>query len=168
MEQHTAKPTWISEILNANFIQQEDGPSTIELQDGTIAHKIRIYGIIVSTDEIVVDDGTGSILVRTFETNQKTTLGDPVIVIGKPRTYNNQPYILGEIVKKIDPKWMELRKKQKKQNPLEIVKELDKGEGADYNEVITKIGNNGEEIIVSLLAKGDLFETRPGKLKVLE
>jgi hypothetical protein len=85
--------------------------------------------------------------------------------------YNGQPYLLGEIIKTVHPGWLQLRKKQapaKTQNPVEVVRALDKGEGADYDEVLKQIGKGGEDIIVHLLSTGEIFETRPGKLKLLE
>lgn len=166
-------PIWITELLSGSFEQQPDMPAQVILADGTALERLRIHGIVVSTNDLVIDDGTGSILVRSFETTTPVSIGDPVLVIGKPRVYNGQQYVLGEIVKKIDPKWIELRKKTtlapitQQQDVLSIVRQLDSGDGADYNAVLAQIGNN-EEKIVHLLAVGELFETRPGKLKVLE
>ncbi len=167
MEKDTAVHTWISELNSGSFIQQEDEPSTIQLQNGTTIKKTRIYGIAVSTEELIVDDGTGSILVRTFEAPFNIQIGDPVLVIGRPRMYERQCYILGEIVKKTDKKWLEIAQKTHpiKQEPIELIKTLDKGEGANYEEVAARIG---EEKIIHLLATGEIFETRPGKIKVLE
>ncbi len=162
--------TWISEISSGSIVQQEDQPSVLLLQNGIQLERTRIYGTVVSTGELVVDDGTGSILVRAFDANVQLPIGTFVLVIGKPRIYNNEPYILGEIVKKIDEKWLEVRKKQfpikKNASAIDIIKALDKGDGADYNQVAERLGD--EKIIVHLLATGELFETRPGKLKVLE
>lgn len=175
MEQQPAIHTWITELLSASHIQKEDEPGAILLQNGTTIRQARIYGTTVSTNELIVDDGTGSILVRTFADKFQVNIGDTILVIGKPRVYNQECYILGEVVKKIDKKWLEVREKQhprpqptKQEDAVSIVKQLDSGEGADYNQVIAKLGKNGEELIVHLLAVGELFETRPGKLKVLE
>jgi RPA family protein len=173
VESKPAVPIWITELLSGSFNQQDDMPAQVVLADGTALERLRIQGIVVSTNDLVVDDGTGSILVRSFETPASVSIGDPVMVIGRPRVYNGQQYILGEIVKKIDPNWLELRKKTspapaaQQQDVLSIVRQLDAGDGADYNAVLAQIGNN-EEKIVHLLAVGELFETRPGKLKVLE
>jgi hypothetical protein len=167
----TAIPVWISELLSGRLTQQEDTPSTIILPDGRTAQRVRIYGVIVSTNEIIIDDGTGSILVRSFETPINAEVGAPALVIGRPRMYEGQQYILGEIIKTIHPGWLQLRNKQKPaktENPLDIVRTLDKGEGAEYDEVIKRIGAKGEEIIVHLLSTGELFETKPGRLKLLE
>jgi hypothetical protein len=172
VEQATAQPVWINELLSGSYNQNENAPSTVTLSNGTIIEKARIYGIAVATEELVVDDGTGSILVRTFDAQNKVTIGDAVLVIGRLRINNQQPYFLGEIVKKINPLWLKVRKQQipqpGKETVINIIRMLDTGNGADYNEAITKLGSNGEELIVHLLATGELFETRPGKLKILE
>jgi hypothetical protein len=167
----TAIPVWISELLSGRFTQQEDSPSAIVLSDGRTMQRVRLYGIIVSTNEIIIDDGTGSILVRSFEAPINAQVGAPALVIGRPREYNGQQYILGEIIKTIHPGWLQLRNQQKPaktENPLDIVRTLDTGEGAEYDEVVKRIGTKGEEIIVHLLSTGELFETKPGRLKLLE
>ncbi len=171
MEQQTATHVWVSELLSGSFVQKEDEPSSVLIKNRTI-YKARLYGTVVSTEELVIDDGTGSIIVRTFDTIHKVEIGDTVIVIGRPRLHNQEAYILGEIVKKIDKKWFELREKQHPKPitdqhdlALETVRFLDKGGGADYNELITKFG---EELITHLITTGELYETRPGKLKILE
>ena len=58
-------------------------------------------------------------------------------------------------------------------NPIQIIynliKSLDKGDGADIEDVIkeSKI-NNCEDIINNLLREGEIFEIKKGKLKILE
>ena len=59
------------------------------------------------------------------------------------------------------------------QNPREkvygLIKNLDKGDGSLIDDVIKESGNDNAEIIVKkLLESGDIFEVKPGKLKVLE
>jgi len=171
----TAVHAWIGDIIKGDYKQTENSPSALVLPNGEQLQKTRIYGIVVSSDELVIDDGTGSILVRSFEKQLKREIGAAVLVIGRPRSYNGEAYILGEIVKIIDPKWLEIRKKQipraessTSEKVREIIKKQDQGEGADYEEVLNALGEKGEELIIHLLATGELFETKPGKLKVLE
>ncbi len=176
MEQREpALHTWIIDLLSGSFTQNENGPSSVTLQNGTTLYRARLYGIVVSKDELVIDDSTGNIIVRGFDQHFTATLGEPVLVIGRPRMYNEHLYLLGEIVKKVDIRWLQWREKQyprTQTNPreyaLDIVRTLDTGTGADYNNVIARLGTTGEELIVHLLATGELFETKPGKLKILE
>ena len=182
-----ARQIWIAQLLAGKLVPLNDSPSVILLEDNTSVQRVRIYGIVVSTDELVIDDGTGSILVRSFDKTFNVPIGETILAIGKPRIYNNEHYLLGELVKRVEPKWVELARKQHPyafpsspasapvqtehpptQSAITLVKMLDTGEGADYNLIIEKLGEKGEEIVIHLLAVGELFETRPGRLKVLE
>lgn len=163
----------IREILTKPIIEQENSPSSIQL-DNSNASRIRIYGIVVSQDPLIIDDGTGNINVRNFDQTLGAQIGDFVLCIGRPRSHAGEPYLLGEILKKTSPKWKTYYEKIQKPkqptttNPLDIIRELDRGEGANFEEVAKKLGPKGEDIITSLLARGDIFETKPGKLKILE
>lgn len=49
------------------------------------------------------------------------------------------------------------------------IRDLDKGNGADIDDVISKCKlEKGEELINSLLLEGDIFEIKPGRLKILD
>jgi hypothetical protein len=55
------------------------------------------------------------------------------------------------------------------QNILAFIRDLDSGDGADIGEVIKRSAiPNGENIIRKLIEEGEIFEFRPGKLKILE
>ena len=55
------------------------------------------------------------------------------------------------------------------QDIYNLIKKLDKGEGVDIEEIIqSSKENNVETIINNLLEKGEIFEIRKGRLKVLE
>ena len=50
-----------------------------------------------------------------------------------------------------------------------MIKEVDAGQGADTQEIITKLNvEDAESIITKLLEQGEVFEIKPGKLKILE
>lgn len=54
------------------------------------------------------------------------------------------------------------------QKMYELIKELDKGQGADYDLVLKHANvEQGETVIQTLIKNGDVFEIKPGKLKVL-
>lgn len=168
-----AKHAWIAELLNGSFTESADAPSTITLQTGERLGRIRLYGITVSTDPLVIDDGTGSTTIRTFSAPATLSIGDPVLIIGKPRKHNNALYLVGDIIKPVDTAWLTLASKQRprpqqQKDVLATVRTLDTGDGANYEDVVSTLGAKGEERVAHHLANGDLFETRPGKLKVLE
>lgn len=74
---------------------------------------------------VTIDDGTGNIRVKVFSDNiamlKDFQLGDTLLVIGMLRHYNDELYILPEIVKQVDARWLLARK-------LELTKEY----GASY------------------------------------
>lgn len=170
----TAMHVWVAELLQGTF-RETEGASELVFSGG-VAQRIRIYGFVVSRDELVVDDGTGSVVVRSFDRSFVAELGSPILVIGRPRVYAGEKYVLGELVKKVDPKWIELARRKRpfvqqvspNERALVLVRKLDSGEGADYDKVVAELGANGEELVIHLLAVGELFETKPGRLKVLE
>ena len=52
---------------------------------------------------------------------------------------------------------------------FDLIKKMDKGEGADIEEIISSAKDiNAEKIISRLLENGEVFEVKHGKLKVLE
>jgi RPA family protein len=51
---------------------------------------------------------------------------------------------------------------------LNTIRELDKGSGVDVDDLIKLKGPKAEQLIMTLLQEGELFEVRPGMIKVLE
>ena len=178
----TAVKVWIADFDNCTFVQKEDAPSVAVLLDGREVSRVSIMGTVIASDPLLVDDGTGIISVRSFDKPFLAGLGSFVLVIGRLRDYLGEKYVAGEIVKQVDAGWLEVRKRElpfsvrvvekieapNSNNVLGIVRSLDSGDGADFDSVVSKIGPSGEEMVVRLLALGELFETRPGRLKVLE
>ena len=64
------------------------------------------------------------------------------------------------------------KKKINEKNPfekfVEVVKKNDKGDGADIETVIAQFLGDGEKLLKILLEEGEVFEMKPGKIKVLE
>lgn len=133
----------------------------------------------------LVDDGTAQMTVRLFEEREfGVAPGDVVTVIGRPRQYGDEIYVVPEIVKKIsDPRWVNYRLLEL-QGPLVreetvtettpaddivgIIRSLDKGDGADMEEVLSRAGSGAQEQVDRLMKEGEIFEITSGKLKVLE
>ncbi|MBR9692064.1 hypothetical protein GOV06_04730 [Candidatus Woesearchaeota archaeon] len=208
----------IKKILSGKYIKEEGWtPNYVETDSGKKISRVNIIGIVVSNQEdseigynsIVIDDGTGKISIRVFEDEadklKGIEIGDVVLIIGRPREYGTERYLLLEIIKKIeDKRWIEIRKKelgkedevvgeekieeagivQKEENIKETVEESvveeasigdkiidyirenDDGAGVDIEEIIKKY--NDENAVKELLSEGELFEVRPGRVKVLE
>jgi len=211
----------INDILKGEYIKEEGEwvPNYIKIGNDKVS-RVNIMAVIVSKENLentnyqilLIDDGSGKISIRSFEegTNfDNLNIGDFVTVIGRPREYFNEKYIVSEILKKVeDSSWIEVRKlelnknneiKEQEQPPsskpeikseptnneevieevqeeddinkkiFDLIKEIDVGEGADTQEVITKSKvEKAEGIITKLLEQGEVFEIKPGKLKILE
>lgn len=63
----------------------------------------------------------------------------------------------------------EVRAKNKSEQLIEVIRELDGGDGAPTQDVIEKAGfSDAEERLTTLIEEGEVFELRAGKIKVLE
>ena len=147
----------------------------------------------------IIDDGTGRISLRSFENKNifsKVDVGDIVLAIGKIREFNNEKYLIPEIIRKINNvQWVDVRKlelakinsipneairiKEGHQSEESIahineeiyslIKRLDNGDGVSIDDVIKSLNNSeAENMIKKMLESGDIFEIKSGKVKVLE
>lgn len=51
---------------------------------------------------------------------------------------------------------------------IELIKKYDSGEGADVEAVISEFKGDGDKLVKVLLEEGEIFEIKPGKIKVIE
>lgn len=192
----------VSGILNAGFAKDEVSAGYIKLGDVNVS-RVNVLATVVHKSEgayanAVVDDGTGKISLRTFDNSgifSKADVGDFVLIIGRIREFNNEKYIIPEILKKINIEWVNVRKLELKNSGLVeenaenkisdvhadekaagidgevylLIKRLDSGEGVPVDELIKSSNNTKAEAIINkLMESGDIFEIKPGRLKVLE
>jgi RPA family protein len=148
---------------------------------------------------ITVDDATGQIRLKTFgeDVNKFSDLaqGDTIIIIGVLRTYNRDLYILPEVIKKADPRYLLIRKLEleKRSSPrsaslvsgaintekklgvreeiIEMIKGGGDSSGVGTEDIILKVKSASPEIInaeiIKLLEDGMIYEPRPGKVRWL-
>jgi RPA family protein len=196
-ERHVSRKVWIQELLGGEMQAGEGvEPNTLITSRGNV-NRVSIIGVIIQKEElpvssITIDDSTGQITVRSFDRKIPYGIGTVVHTIGRPRVYQGNVYITAEAVTKVDPQWAEYRKlelgnvlhstqpqkeevavtepkvESKVERVLELITKLDDGAGADIDQVIlmSKLPE-AEQIIEQLLLHGDIFELRPGKVKVL-
>ncbi|HJN56400.1 MAG: OB-fold nucleic acid binding domain-containing protein [Candidatus Woesearchaeota archaeon] len=200
-----AYKTGIKDMLDSDYIKREGFEPNYLKINGLEISRVNVIGVVVQkldTDNhknILIDDGTGEISARIFEDNallDKINVSDIVIIIGRPREFSAEKYILIESIKKIDSKWAEVRKLELKRDVskapvvgipaaedntgnkeivdlspsneiVNLIKELDKGEGVSIEEIYSK-NKDADKLVNMLLKEGDVFEVKPGKLKVLE
>ncbi|MBI4452994.1 hypothetical protein HY637_06200 [Candidatus Woesearchaeota archaeon] len=187
----------ISYILNSNFAKDDSSAGYLKLGNLNVSRVNVIANIVYKSEQgnsanAIIDDGTGKISLRIFENNDifsKADVGDFVLVIGRVREFGNERYVLPEILRKIeDNGWVNLRKLELinvnfegnvlnavagaanlSEDVYMLIKNLDKGEGVEFGDVIKNSQNlDAEHMINKLLESGDVFEVKPGRLKVLE
>ena len=146
---------------------------------------------------LTIEDGTGNISARIFENNTLLDVlgaGNIVLITGRPREFSSEKYILIETIKNINPNWAKVRELELKKSTIadnrlpniekedaeekivsdstneifKLIKGLDKGEGVTIEELSSRNIKEVDKIIDTLLKEGDIFEVKPGKLKVLE
>ncbi len=211
----TAVKVWISNLVNGTFVTNTTDDPNHVLSGNSRISRANLMGVIVQKsaakvlnyDYVTIDDGSGRITARAFENRQLLAdfqIGDMVNILGKPREYGTEIYLVPEIARKIDnPLWLEVRKQElaglpqltdttptppKKQAEkteettaeedtiltphdtlLQLIRTLDEGSGVDVNEILSQTRiDQAEKILQTLLMRGDVFEIRPGKVKVLE
>ncbi len=211
----------IAELINGKYVKEEGWQPNYILTDGNRnISRVNLLGVVVgepsveqNNQNLTIDDGTGRINIRSFDGNvvlNKYNLGDVVLLIGRPREYNDEKYLIPEIIKKIEDKnWIEVRKKELEklellslrnkekviENPILVeeeriesveeekvevvetayekiinkIREMDGGEGVNVDELVGLLNDpNSEKTINNLLEQGEIFEVKPGMVKVLE
>jgi len=139
---------------------------------------------------LTLDDASGQIKVKTFGDDiqkfENFSQGDTVMLIGLLRQWNNELYIIPEIIKKRSPQYLMIRKletdlQKPKEIPKEqitelkdkiltIIKEQEANGGADTEKLILELKSPPETInseIKKLLEEGIIYEPRPGKVRYL-
>lgn len=230
IERYIAYLTDIGTLFSGQFVKGTAPmqSSYIETRSGRKLSRVHLLAVVVARGEgnfaeITLDDGTGKIVARSFEDPRffaAVQLGDIVRIIGKVRSFNEQVYLIPEIMKMItNKKWVTfhqllIRQREKHQgvaSPVSIpeltekvpehyeeevleesekfvdeqvdekesqpslademlrsIKELDTGDGAQVETILAKGCNDGEKILQNLLEAGEIFEIRPGRIKILE
>lgn len=111
--------TNINNLNSAEYIEEKENESNYLLtKNQEKIFRINLVAIVLKIEQIgnitniLLDDGSGNIIMRLFEDNNLTkelNVGDSILTIGRVRMYNKEKYIYPEIIKKISPKWLKLR-----------------------------------------------------------
>lgn len=232
VERITAKKCSIRDLLDGSYVEKQNDVSYMKTLRGDISRANLIAAVVgkPAHSTLLLDDGTGTIEARTFDDTklfENVFIGDILLLIGRPREYQGQRYVVAEIAKRLGSlAWLELRKRElssgnnsntkittspttekekstrtkipkpENQTPrkttelnkikkednilpapvltttgekvLAVIRELDTGSGAPVEQVIAKLGGGAETILTNLMAEGEIFEIRPGRVKVLE
>jgi len=201
----TAYKSSIKSLLEGVFVKKPGWESNYIMTEYGDFSRVNIVAVVVEKDEnsMTLDDGTGQITARIFNNPEKLIdidIGELILVIARPREFNNQIYLTLEIIKKIKNKsWINYRKKElsliqkvrdigsikitkppeaeivesqstvsAKERILTLIKQLDTGSGASVDDIIliSKL-SNAEDVIQDMLLKGEIFEMKAGKFKLM-
>ncbi|MEK6859871.1 MAG: OB-fold nucleic acid binding domain-containing protein [Nanoarchaeota archaeon] len=203
-KRETAYKLRINDLLRGNQIFEEtDNPNKrlkfVELGDKKII-RVNIIANVIDKYEsegekrfasITLDDGSGQVRVRVFGEDiskfSDVSHGDTLLIIGVLRFFNNEVYILPDLIRKQDPRYLLVRKleieKSYSNNPpkkqeikvlrdevITMIKEAESREGIDKEEIIMKIKSPPQLIsqeIQKLLEEGIIYEPRPGRVRYL-
>ena len=138
---------------------------------------------------LTVDDASGQLKLKAFgediEPLKEIVQGDTLQIIGNMREWNGELYILPEVVKKVDARWLLVRKleiqKTRADMPVsddsklkdEIMGKIKAAEadgGIDVDAIIMDTEASPDAINVEvkkLQEEGLIYEPRPGRLRYL-
>ena len=142
---------------------------------------------------LTIDDASGQLKLKAFgediEPLKNIMQGDTVQVIGNVREWNGEIYVIPEVVKKVDVRWLLVRKLEiqnaRKDMPadeqatgnsslkdsiMEKIKTAEAEGGIDADTIIMDTEASPDAInaeIKKLLEEGLIYEPRPGRLRYL-
>ena len=223
----TAYKVWIADLVNGEYISPggEWVPNYVQINDKKVSRVNIIANSIAKFQNeegtyisLTLDDGSDNITLKVWNEDTKIlediNIGDMILTIARVKQYNNQVYLVPEIVKKLEKsEWIILRKKElmeeygervqtekveekveeepiiteqpniqeetveenssesERQKLLSIIEKTDSGEGVDITQLATE-SNLGEQntnnLIQDLLKEGEIFEIKPGRIKLIE
>jgi RecG-like helicase len=196
-KRNTAYKLRIGDVLKGKPIIQEGKFLFLEIGDKKVVRVNILANVIdkyVSDGEkkyaaLTADDASGQIKLKSFGEDiailKDLSQGDTIQIIGVLRDYNGELYILPEIAKSVDPRWLLVRKLEiqgsRKDMPLpsnaplrdtllEKIKDAEKEDGIDIDKIIMDTDSapaiiNAE--IKKLIEEGLVYEPRPGRLRYL-
>src|SRR3989344_815611 len=113
---HVANSVWIKDLFDGQFIEKaSELDSCSILYNNKKISRVSIIATVVQKFEnedmsyasVTIDDGSADIRVKTWKDDvdiiSNAMIGDLVLLVGKVKKYNDELYIVPEILKKIDP-----------------------------------------------------------------
>ena len=190
----------VGDILRGNKVLDGDRLKLVELGDKQIIRVNVVANVIEKYESegekkfasLTMDDASGQIHVRIFGDDtikfKDINQGNTIMIIGVLRFFNNELYILPEIIKIKEPTYLLVRKleleKERKEMPgtakeeikaikeqiIDKIKEAEKDGGIDIDKIIMEIKSSPDIInqeIQKLLEEGLAYEPRPGRIRFL-
>ncbi len=117
IKRQTAYKCTIDTLNKGVFVKKQGWESSYLMTEYGDFSRINIIAVVVGKDGtgLTLDDGTGQTSGKLFERTDQLEdihVGDIVLIIGRPRDFNNKIYLTLEIIKKVDHNWIAYRKKE--------------------------------------------------------
>ena len=140
---------------------------------------------------LTIDDASGQIRVKAFGDDivplKDVVQGDTLQIVGNVREWNGELYVIPEVIKKVDARWLLVRKleiqKARKDMPVAEkgdsdlknsimgkIKGAEADGGIDVDTIIMDVEASPDAInaeVKKLLEEGLVYEPRPGRLRYL-
>jgi len=140
---------------------------------------------------LTVDDASGQFKLKAFGEDvgmfENVVQGDTLQIIGNVREWNGELYVIAEVVKKVDSRWLLVRKleiqnarkdlpvaeggsSELKNSIMDKIKAAEADGGIDRESLVMDIEASPEAIeieVKKLLEEGLVYEPRPGRLRYL-
>jgi len=140
---------------------------------------------------LTVDDASGQFKLKAFGEDvgmlRDIVQGDTLQIIGNVREWNGELYVIGEVVKKVDSRWLLVRKleiqnarkdlpaggggaSELKNSIMDKIKAAEADGGIDVDAIIMDTEASPDAIngeVKKLLEEGLVYEPRPGRLRYL-
>lgn len=122
-QRQTAYKVWIGDLLKGNLSLDGDRFNFVDVAHKKIS-RVNIMANIIdkyksenpekSYASLTLDDASGQIRVKTFGSGTKKlsniNIGSTIMVIGQLRYFNNEVYVVPEIMRQLEEKWLLVRK----------------------------------------------------------
>jgi len=118
IKRQTAYKCTIATLNKGIFVKKQGWESNYVMTEYGDFSRVNIIAVVVGKDDnnsITLEDGTSQISGKLFERIEQLEeidVGSIVLIIGRPREFNNKIYLTIEIVKSVMPDWITYRKKE--------------------------------------------------------
>ncbi len=198
-KRHIAFKLRIGDILSGRPVMEGERFVNLDL-DGKNISRVNVVANVIEKFEssgekqysfVTIDDGSGQIRLKSFGDDVKKlnelVQGQTILIIGVLRSFQDETYILPEIIKQQDPKYLLARKleieKNKSKDPEFAKKQIvavkdrilgtikNSEQGIEIDQIINNLRDISPEIIKQEVQKfienGVVFEPRPGSVRYL-
>ncbi len=145
--------------LHQGRINIEEGTPRLLLPSLEKVSRISVVANVLAKEKkgnitnVLVDDGTGQTVARFFEAApllEYISIGETILIVGKPRIYNQEIYLSPEIIKRVSSFWLRVRQAELNRGPW-VAALPDTGEESSPEEKIKM-----EEVLLESAGKEDL------------